>query len=63
MTTERTIVTIEAEHIGKFELSPAQFKMLIMGASVGVDAFEGTEAEEKIADEVWAIIMKMEAVA
>jgi hypothetical protein len=63
MTAERTIVTIEAEHIGKIELTPAQFAMFVMAASVGIDGFEGTPAEEAIADQVWAIINKLEQAA
>ena len=63
MTAERTIVTIEAEHIGKIELTPAQFAILLACASVGLDGFQGTDADEAIADEVWAIIEPLHAKA
>ena len=58
-TPERTILTIEAEHIGKIEMTPAQFAMFVMAASVGIDGFEGTEAEEAIADQVREIVSRL----
>ena len=56
MTAERHMVTITTERTGQITLTPAQFDMLLMAASVGLDGYEGPG--EDIADELFAIVNK-----
>jgi hypothetical protein len=62
-TPERTMVTIAADHIGTITMTPAQFRMFVTAAMVGLDGFDGSPEQNGVADRVWEIIAKLEKVA
>jgi hypothetical protein len=60
---QKSTVMIAADHIGTVTMTPAQFRMLLAAAMIGLDGFEGDEASEDLADKTFEIVKRMEAFA
>ncbi len=58
---ERTIVTIDADHLPRTELTPDDFDFLLDCALVGLEGAPTDSSEEDArADRVWAMLQRLQ---